>query len=102
MSIVEVRDHALWAKHIHGNEPLKEKILALPEKTVIELIVDGERGHWKKMDNGVDGRPTPGIKGIGPARDSWHALQNERGKTVTIEELKSAPKQRFRQFLSQQ
>ena len=41
MSIVEVRDHALWVKHIHGNERLKAKILGLSQGDTIELIVDG-------------------------------------------------------------
>ncbi len=86
MSLVEVRDHSLWPKHIHGNESLKEKLLVMPSGTLIELTVDGFRGHWKKMDDGKDGRPTPGIKPIGSAREHWHELQEERGKLVTIEE----------------
>ncbi len=86
MSIVEVRDHALWAKHIHNNERLKEKILSLPQREIIELIVDGWRGPWKKMDNGKDGRPTPGLKGIGTTQKKWHELQDRRGSVVSIEE----------------
>jgi len=89
MSIVEVRDHALWAKHIHGNEPLKQKILELPEKELIELVVDGWRGAWKKMDDGKDGRPTPGLKAIGTAQSKWHGLQDQRGSVVSIEEARS-------------
>lgn len=86
MSVVEVRDFALWAKHIHGNEPLKEKIIDLPAGTLIDLVIDGERGVWKKMDDGRDGRTTPGLKGIGLARRSWHALQDRRGELVPIKE----------------
>ena len=91
MSLVEVRDHALWIKHIHGNEPLKERLLALPGGTLIELQVASVRGMWKKMDDGKDGRATPGIKALGKARDHWHALQSERGELVTIKDIQSAP-----------
>ena len=85
-ALVEVRDHALWAKHIHGNESLKAKILAMPGKCLIELVVDGKTGFWKKMDDGKDGRPTPGLKGVGDAQKSWHQLQDRRGSLVSISE----------------
>ncbi|MGI9271205.1 MAG: hypothetical protein ACR2QT_05475 [Woeseiaceae bacterium] len=90
MSMVEVRDHALWIKHIHGNEPLKERLLALPSGALVELQVSGFRGMWKKMDDGKDGRPTAGIKALGKARDQWHALQTDRGELVTIKDIQSA------------
>jgi hypothetical protein len=86
MSHVEVRDHALWTKHIHGNEPLKEKIHSMSAGQLIELVVNGVRGQWVKMDNGKDGRPTPGIKALGAARKNWHALNDERGTVVPIRE----------------
>lgn len=86
MSHVEVRDHALWAKHIYGNEPLKEKILNLSQGQLIELVVDGWRGQWVKMDDGKDGRATPGIKALGDARQHWHALNEHRGTVVQIKE----------------
>ncbi|HJN24484.1 MAG TPA: hypothetical protein QGG18_02115 [Rhodospirillales bacterium] len=86
MSIVEVRDYALWPKHIHGNDQLKEKLIDMNAGDLIELEVDGFRGTWKKMDDGKDGRPTPGIKGIGKAKDHWHELQGQRGELVSITE----------------
>jgi hypothetical protein len=95
MSKVEIRDHALWAKHIHGNEQLKEKILGLPEKQLVELVVDGFRGDWKKMDDGRDGRPTPGLKAIGEARTKWHSLQDQRGTLVSIAEPKKSVLERI-------
>ena len=27
MSVVEIRDYALWSKHIHGNDELKEELI---------------------------------------------------------------------------
>ena len=86
MSIVEIRDHALWAKHIHGNEHLKGKILGLSQGERIDLIVDGWRGSWVKMDDGKDGRPTPGLKAVGAARQKWHEMNGQRGTLVSIEE----------------
>ncbi|MCC5971590.1 MAG: hypothetical protein JJU15_16730 [Pararhodobacter sp.] len=84
MSHVEVRDHALWVKHIHGNEPLKHKILSLSQGELIELEVAGWRGAWVKMDDGTDGRPTPGLKAVGTARQKWHAMNDHRGTVVSI------------------
>ena len=82
-----MRDHALWIKHIHGNEPLKEKLLELAGGELVQLEVDGQAGMWKKMDDGKDGRPTPGIKGLAKARDHWHGLQESRGEMVSIREV---------------
>ena len=84
MSLVEIRDHALWIKHIHQNEALRQELLQLAAGELIELQVDGFRGMWKKMDDGRDGRPTPGIKAIGKAREHWHGLQDRRGALVPI------------------
>lgn len=89
MSLVEIRDHAVWIKHIHQNDALKEGLLQLPAGELIELQVDGFRGIWKKMDDGKDGRPTPGIKALGRARQHWHELQDQRGELVTIKFVKS-------------
>lgn len=88
LSLVEIRDHQIWAKHIHGNEPLKAKILTLVAGELIELEVNGFRGVWKKMeDNGKTGEPTDGIKPFGKARDAWHILaQSRRGDLIPIQE----------------
>ena len=86
LSIVEVRDHALWAKHIHGNERLRERIVGLSQGELIELVIDGWRGTWVKMDDGKDGRPTSGLKAVGTARQKWHGMNDQRGSVVSIEE----------------
>lgn len=86
MSFVEVRDHAMWVEHIHGNKSLQERILGMEEGDTIELRVEGVHGIWRKMNNRVDGTPTPGIEATGAARSSWHELRNERrGGIVTVE-----------------
>jgi hypothetical protein len=89
IAFVEIRDHALWIKHIHGNIALKNKLLALEAGKIVHLKVDGVNGIWVKMEDGKDGRPTPGVKAIGPAKSHWHALQDRRGEIVTIQEAGS-------------
>lgn len=84
MAKVEVRDHAIWIKHIHGDDSLTGKLNQMPGGTLIELSVDGVQGHWRKMDDGKDGRPTNGLRAIGTAKDHWHAMQDDRGKLVDI------------------
>ena len=82
---MEVRDFVLWPKHIHGTGDLKEALLDLKAGETVELVVNGYRGHWAKMADGKDGRPTPGLKPIGTARDEWHALKGRWGELVEIE-----------------
>jgi hypothetical protein len=82
MAKVEVRDHAMWIKHIHGDVALADRLLAMSAGSLIALNVDGVSGHWRKMDDGKDGRATPGLRAIGPAREHWHAIQDRRGSLV--------------------
>ncbi len=84
MAMAEVRDHALWIKHIHGDDALTAKLGQMPAGTLTELVVDGYRGHWRKMDDGKDGRSTAGLRAIGPARDHWHGMQGDRGKLIEV------------------
>ena len=84
MALLEVRDHALWIKHIHGDNALTSKLDTMEAGALIELIVSGFRGQWRKMDDGKDGRPTPGLRAIGPARDHWHGMQGDWGKLVEV------------------
>ena len=43
------------------------------------------------MDNGKDGRPTTGIKPVGPAQTHWHTLlRNRLGSAVTIARASTA------------
>src|SRR5580658_8533190 len=61
------------------------RIHALWPGQTLELEVDGLRGTWRKMDDGTDGRTTPGIRPIGAAQAVWRALyKRRRGETVTI------------------
>ena len=75
MGLVEIRDHALWIKHIHQDSALTKKLAGLEAGDLVELEIDGFRGMWKKMDDGKDGRPTPGIKPLGKARETGIACK---------------------------
>ncbi len=86
MSFVEVRDQALWVKHIHGNKSLQDRIRAMQEGELIELKVNGVRGMWERMKDSGDGGAMPGIKALGEARSRWHELRSERqGGITTVE-----------------
>jgi hypothetical protein len=87
MATTTISDYVVWAKHVHGDQGLLARIHALWAGQTIELEVDGLRGTWRKMDDGTDGRSTPGIRPIGAAQAVWRALyKRRRGETVTIRE----------------
>jgi len=87
MGYTVIRDNAIWVKSIEGNEALRRRLVDLPGGAAIDLVVDGRIGRWEKMRDGRDGRRTDGIKPIGPMRETWTALQAERGRIVEINEV---------------
>ena len=93
MSIVEVRDHVLWAKHVHGNQSLRDQILRLEAGSAISLKIEGQTGTWLKMNKSTTGAPTPGLRPIGPAKAHWQNLfATRRGDVVAISGETPAPK----------
>jgi len=81
----EIRDYVIWSKHLHGDLRLPARIEALDAGETIELEVDGVRGTWRKMDQGRDGRPTPGIRPLGSAQAFWRELyKSRRGAVVSV------------------
>lgn len=90
MAYVKIRDDSLWAKHIEGDNGLRERILNLPAGAAIDLEVDGIVGHWEKAKTGKDGRPTAAIKPVGPMRDIWKRFQARRGEIVVVRETRTA------------
>ena len=82
---VQVRDHALWIRHIRGDAAVEAWLESVPGGATVHLEVDGVAGDWRKMSDGTDGRPTHGLKPVTePARGRWHALQGQRGGTVSL------------------
>jgi hypothetical protein len=90
MAYVEIQDDAVWAKQIEGGRALKDRILSLAPGEVIELEVDGIVGKWERMRHGKDGRPTMGIKPIGPMKQIWKRFQLRRGAVVQVREVRTA------------
>lgn len=90
MAYVEISDDAIWAKQIEGGKALKDRILSLDPGEVIELEVDGIVGRWERMRDGKDGRPTTGIKPIGPMKEIWKGLQARRGNVVEVRQVQTA------------
>jgi len=87
---VQNRGDTKWAKQIEGGKALKDRISALRPGDVIELEVDGIVGRWEKMRDGKDGRPTLGVKPIGPMREIWKRFQSRRGELVQVREARTA------------
>jgi hypothetical protein len=90
MSYVTITDDTIWAKQIEGGKALKDRILSLSPGEIIELEVDGIVGRWEKMRNGGDGRPTKGIKPVGPMKEIWKRFQSRRGEVVEVREVRTA------------
>jgi hypothetical protein len=84
MGYVRLNDDAIWASRIEGDEILRRQLLGLSPGESVELEVDGIIGTWVKMKDGRDGRPTPGIRPIGPMKDRWRSMQSRRGEAITI------------------
>ena len=86
MAQTAVKDVVIWAKHIHGADDVRERILSLKGGESIELSVEGWRGPWVRMKDGGDGRPTAGIRPIGRTREFWSELfAARRGDLVSVE-----------------
>ncbi|MDP2258111.1 MAG: hypothetical protein Q8J89_00160 [Caulobacter sp.] len=91
MASTTVSDFVIWTKHIHGAEVLVEHVLALRAGETIDLRIDGVVGTWRKMDDGKDGRPTPGLRPLGLAKDHWARLyDSRRGEVVGLEAVEFA------------
>jgi hypothetical protein len=91
MATTTVSDHVIWAKQIHNDPQLAEQVRCMWAGQTIELEVDGVRGAWRKMDDGADGRPTPGLKPVGAAQQVWgYLFKRRRGEIVTLKVVDEA------------
>lgn len=86
MATTTVSDFVIWTKHIHGDAGLVARLAAMKAGETLNLRVDGVPGTWRKMDDGKDGRPTPGLRPLGRAQDHWRALyKSRRGDLVALD-----------------
>ena len=84
---VEIRDHSIWIKHIYEGEKLQKYLLGMEQNTLVELEIDGFKGHWIKMSDGKDGRKTNGIKPVGVTKKYWLKMQERRGELISIKRI---------------
>jgi hypothetical protein len=86
MATTTISDFVIWARHIHGDARLAEAIVEMRAGGTIDLRVGGVAGTWRKMDDGKDGRATPGIRPLGKTQAFWRGLyKTRRGDVVTLE-----------------
>ena len=79
MGRMVVRDNAVWVKHIEGDQELVRRILALPSNASITLLVNRTPVRFRKMRDGADGRPTPGLRPDPDFKPFWNAMQQQFG-----------------------
>ncbi|HUZ13994.1 MAG TPA: hypothetical protein VMU93_14245 [Caulobacteraceae bacterium] len=85
MATTTVSDYVIWTRHVHGDAELVSRILAMWAGQTLQLEVDGVSGTWRKMDDGADGRPTPGLRPLGAAQGHWRGLfKTRRGDIVSL------------------
>lgn len=86
MTYLTVRDNAVWAKHIEGDPHAVERILRLPQDSAVTLLIEGKAVRFRKMRDGADGRPTPGLRPADTvSKEFWDAMQHRRGERVAVE-----------------
>ena len=90
MATVTIRDDAIWISHIEGGGTLQDRLRKLSAGDVLDLEVDGVVGTWERMQDGRDGRPTPGIKPISHMKKVWAEMRRKTGRTVPIREVVTA------------
>lgn len=87
MAMVTVNGVVLWTRNIHGDARLREALSRLAGGEDVELVVNGVRGHWRKMADGKDGRPTLGLAPRGRMQAFWRELnRTRRGEEVPVEQ----------------
>ncbi|MDX2265534.1 MAG: hypothetical protein NW215_11250 [Hyphomicrobiales bacterium] len=88
MITVEIRDNVLWPQHIEGSSELVGRLIDMSQGHLVELEVDGFKGLWRKMRDGADGRPTPGLKpGNADTAAWWQAQQARRHARIQLREI---------------
>jgi hypothetical protein len=90
MAHMTITDHTIWLKHIQSDR-IVGKLSSLTQNAPVTLRVEGKPVLFRKMRDGADGRPTPGVRPDESFKDYWNSLYRERrGETVEID-LDEAP-----------
>jgi hypothetical protein len=86
MPTMIISDHTIWTKHIENGENLVRRLSSLEANAPIRLRIDGKPVLFRKMRNGADGRPTPGVRPDEAFKDFWNDLyRNRRGQRIDVE-----------------
>jgi hypothetical protein len=86
MANTTITDYVIWAKHIHDDPLLTARVVGMRAGETVELEIEGERGAWRKMEDGKDGRATPGLRPVGAAQDHWRSLyKSRRGQVARVD-----------------
>lgn len=89
-SHVRIQDHAIWFKHLPGND-IRDRLSALEPEAEVTVEVDGVTGKWQRMKRGVDGRPTEAIRPVGEMKTIWNEwFRKRKGDKVTLRVLTTA------------
>lgn len=85
MARVLINDHTIWLKHIES-ERIARRLTSLKPNAPVALRIEGKPVLFRKMRDGADGRPTPGLRPDEAFKDFWNALYRERrGEKVEID-----------------
>ncbi len=85
MADAVIMDVCLWIGNV-GCGLTRRALLALEPGSRIWLSVDDVPLLFERMQDGLDGRSTHGLKPIGPSKEVW--LQRYRTEKVAAVELK--------------
>lgn len=90
MGNAEIIDSVVWFKSISSRDLLRFLDAASPDEQLI-LMADEVVGPWQRMRPGKDGRPTLGIRPIGPMKEVWREwYRTRRGQRITLRPVTTA------------
>ena len=89
MSMLRIEDECIWLKHIVGNDDLNARLAELPDGEIVVLRIGNMSGAFRKMAQGKNPAPTPGLK---PACDTtsmwWRGVYtSSKGQSLPIKEV---------------
>ena len=86
----KIKDHAIWFKDISEPSLLKRMEAMQPEEHIV-LETDHVVGRWMRMKDGVDGRPTFGIRPAGEMKQIWNEwFKSRKGEFIELRETQLA------------
>ena len=90
MKNAEIIDSVIWFKSITSPDLLRFLHAADADEQVT-LKADNIVGPWQRMKPGKDGRPTLGIRPVGPMKEVWSEwYRTRRGEKITLQPVSTA------------